>query len=46
MFGAVTLGMFPSVGVGLLMTTFAYVCVRGACVALDEVELDLVGLGG
>ena len=39
-FGAVTLGTFPSVGVGLLPT----IC--DDCVTIDEVEFDLVGLGG
>jgi len=36
---AATLGTFPSVGVGLLV-------IIPESVAIDEVELDLVGLGG
>ena len=36
---AATLGTFPSVGVGLLV-------MMPDCVATEEVELDLVGLGG
>lgn len=37
---AATLGTLPRVGVGLLLT----IC--DDCVATDDVELDLVGLGG
>ena len=37
---AATLGTLPSVGVGLLLTIW------DDCVATEEVELDLVGLGG
>lgn len=39
-FVAATLGTLPSIGVGLLLTIW------DDCVATDEVELDLVGLGG
>ena len=37
---AATLGTLPSVGVGLLLIIW------DDCVAIDDVELDLVGLGG
>jgi len=37
---AATLGTLPSVGVGLLLI----IC--DDCVAIDDVELDLLGLGG
>ena len=39
-FIAATLGTFPSVGVGLLINIW------DDCVAIEEVELDRVGLGG
>lgn len=39
-FVAATLGILPSVGVGLFPT------IKDDCVTTDDVELDLVGLGG
>ena len=43
---AATLGTFPNVGVGLLMMMPLAVCICDDCVAIDEAEFDLVGLGG
>lgn len=43
---AATLGTFPKVGVGLLIIIPLAVCNCDDCVAMDEAEFDLVGLGG
>lgn len=43
---AATLGTFPRLGVGLLMTTPAGVWAKDDCVVMDEAELVLVGLIG
>ena len=45
-FAAATLGTFPNVGVGLVIMIPLAVCNCDDCVAMDEAELDLVGLGG
>lgn len=45
-FVAVTPGTLPNVGVGLLVTTPAAEVCADDRVAIDEVELDLVGLLG
>lgn len=44
--GAATLGTFPRVGVGLLITTCEGFCVCDDGATLDDAELDLVGLEG
>lgn len=46
MFGAVTLGTFPRVGVGLLMMMLADVWICDSGATLDDTELNLVGLEG
>lgn len=43
---AATLGTLPNVGVGLVMMIPLAVCNCEDCVAMDEAELDRVGLGG
>lgn len=45
-FVAATLGTLPIVGVGLLAIMPAGVCINDDCVAIDEFELDLLGLTG
>lgn len=44
--GAATLGTFPTVGVGLLMTTCEGFCICDDGATLDDAEFDLVGLEG
>ena len=43
---AAMLGTFPNVGVGLLLMTPAGVCAWDDWVTMEDVEFDLVGLGG
>ena len=43
---AATLGTFPTVGIGLLVITPPELGAKDDCVAMDEAELDRVGLGG
>lgn len=43
---AATLGTLPKVGVGLLVITPPEPCACDDCVAIEDAELDRVGLGG
>ena len=45
-FVAATLGTLPRVRIGLLVTMPAGVCAIEDCVAIEEVEFDLLGLTG
>jgi hypothetical protein len=45
-FGVATLGTFPKVGVGLLMTTLDRFCTGADGATLDDAEFDRVGLDG